>query len=125
MVGIDLQGEIGGASASSTSSSSRGYFRTELLKPEANLAKTGGKGSRLDDYAQLNAMTDEKVCEFPQRAAGGSVQGGGNHLRCFNGDGSREGKAGPVFLAAGERCRRGDCKVGPGDYRSDQRPLLG
>ena len=99
MVGIGLQGEISGFGIKHCLIEP-GFFRTELLKPEGNLAKTG-KESRLDDYAQLNATTEENFGKFHGAQLGDPVKGAEIIYDVLTGTGVAKGKQVPSFLPLG------------------------
>ena len=99
MLGLGLQSEIAGFGIKHCPIEP-GSFRTELLKPEANMAKTG-KESRMDDYAQLNATNDENVEKFNGGQLGDPVMGAEIIYEVLTKTGVAKGQQVPSFLPLG------------------------
>lgn len=51
-----------------------GFFRTDLLRPDANIAKTAAD-SRLSDYAEINKNADDAFVNFHGAQLGNPVKG--------------------------------------------------
>ena len=99
MIGIGLQSEITGFGIKHCLIEP-GFFRTDLLNPGANMAKTE-KEARLDDYAELNATNDKNFEAFHGNQAGDPVKGVEIIFDVLTGTGAAKGRQVPPFLPLG------------------------
>ncbi|KAA8642463.1 hypothetical protein EYZ11_001032 [Aspergillus tanneri] len=77
-----------------------GFFRTELLNPSANIAKTDNT-SRLPAYAELNAITDANFAAFHGTQLGNHVKGAEVIYDVVTSSGVAAGRELPPFLPLG------------------------
>ena len=77
-----------------------GFFRTELLNPVANIAKTDS-ASRLSAYADLNATTDANFNAFHGAQLGDPVKGAEIIFDVVSSSGVAAGKELPELLPLG------------------------
>lgn len=77
-----------------------GFFRTELLNPNANFATTS-KTQRLPAYAELNATTDKNFVNFHGAQLGNPVKGAEVIYDVVTSSGVAAGKELPDFLPLG------------------------
>ncbi|KAL2133670.1 hypothetical protein VTI74DRAFT_1948 [Chaetomium olivicolor] len=77
-----------------------GFFRTGLLKPDANLAGTP-PSTRLREYDEINAVADENFKKFNGKQLGNPVKGAEIIYEVVTSTGIAEGKALPEFLPLG------------------------
>ncbi len=99
MIGIGLQGEVA-AFGIKHCLIEPGFFRTELLNPTANLAKTT-TDKRLPDYGELNAANDKNFAEFHGQQLGNPVKGGEVVYDVLTSSGVAAGRDVPPFLPLG------------------------
>lgn len=77
-----------------------GFFRTDLLKPDANLAKTAAD-SRLSDYAETNKNADDAFVNFHGAQLGNPVKGAQIMFDVITSSGVAAGRELPGFLPLG------------------------
>ncbi|KAI1261346.1 hypothetical protein F5Y18DRAFT_401768 [Xylariaceae sp. FL1019] len=77
-----------------------GFFRTDLLKPDTNFAKTGTE-TRISDYAQLNKEADSAFAGFHGTQLGNPVKGAEVMYDVITSSGSAAGRSLPGFLTLG------------------------
>ncbi|KAK2782770.1 hypothetical protein FQN52_000593 [Onygenales sp. PD_12] len=77
-----------------------GFFRTELLKPNANFASTSST-ERIPDYAQMNATADSNLAGFHGTQLGNPVKGAGVIYDVITSSGCAAGRTLPGFFALG------------------------
>lgn len=77
-----------------------GMFRTELLNPSANMAATD-KGSRLPEYADLNASTEASFAAFHGVQPGDPVKGAQIIYDVVTSSGAAAGRELPELLPLG------------------------
>lgn len=77
-----------------------GYFRTGLLKPDANLAGTP-PGTRLKDYDEINAVADENLRKANGKQLGNPVKGAEIIYEVVTSTGVAQGKPLPELLPLG------------------------
>ena len=99
MIGIGLQSEIAGFGIQHCLIEP-GFFRTDLLNPGANMAKTE-KQARLDDYAELNATNEKNFEDFHGNQAGDPGKGAEIIFDVLTGTGIAKGRQVPPFLPLG------------------------
>jgi NAD(P)-dependent dehydrogenase (short-subunit alcohol dehydrogenase family) len=98
-IGIGLQGELASFGIKHCLIEP-GFFRTELLNPTANMAKSGEK-SRLQDYAELNATNDKNFDAFHGNQLGDPVRGAEIIFDVLTSSGIASGREVPPFLPLG------------------------
>ncbi|KAK2805719.1 hypothetical protein FQN51_009222 [Onygenales sp. PD_10] len=77
-----------------------GFFRTELLKPNANFASTSS-AERIPDYAQMNATADSNLAGFHGTQLGNPVKGAEVIYDVITSSGCAAGRTLPGFFALG------------------------
>ncbi|KAL2016715.1 hypothetical protein VTK56DRAFT_3144 [Thermocarpiscus australiensis] len=77
-----------------------GFFRTALLKPDANIAGTP-PSARFREYDQINAVADENFKKFNGKQLGNPVKGAEIIYDVVTSTGVAEGKRLPKFLPLG------------------------
>lgn len=77
-----------------------GVFRTELLNPTTNMAKSGEKG-RLPDYAEMNTTTDKIFDAFHGTQIGDPVKAGKIIVDVLTSSGVAIGREVPPFFPLG------------------------
>ncbi|KAL7622058.1 hypothetical protein AAE478_007559 [Parahypoxylon ruwenzoriense] len=77
-----------------------GFFRTQLLNPDANMAATT-RGNRFPDYAKVNATADSNFGAFNGHQAGDPVKGAAIIYDVVTSSGSAAGQELPGFMALG------------------------
>src|SRR5690606_15032133 len=77
-----------------------GFFRTDLLKPGANLAGTSST-SRLPEYNEINRVADKNFRKFNGKQLGNPVRGAEIIYEVVTSTGVAEGKELPSFFPLG------------------------
>ncbi|KAI2605813.1 uncharacterized protein GGS25DRAFT_357362 [Hypoxylon fragiforme] len=77
-----------------------GLFRTELLKPDGNMAATN-HATRIADYAELNATAERNFAAFDGNQAGDPVKGAKIIYDVVTSSGVAAGREFPGFLPLG------------------------
>lgn len=77
-----------------------GFFRTDLLNPTANIAKTDST-MRLPDYAEINKTTDDNFGQFHGHQLGDPAKGAQIMYDVFTSSGCAAGLDLPAFLPLG------------------------
>ncbi|EKG13230.1 Short-chain dehydrogenase/reductase SDR [Macrophomina phaseolina MS6] len=98
-LGIGLQGEVAHLGIRHTLVEP-GFFRTELLNPSANIAKTAPE-QRLPDYQELNATGDANFAAFHGAQLGDPKKGAQVIYDVVTSTGAAAGRELPVFLPLG------------------------
>ena len=99
LMGQGLQGELAGFGIKHCLVEP-GFFRTRLLDPAANVAKTAAAG-RIEDYTQLNETSERNLAEFNGRQGGDPVRGVEIMYDVLTSSGIAAGREVPQFLPLG------------------------